>query len=248
MPTATDYSTTYVYEIICKDESIQQKYIGLTTNFVKRKYEHKRLYQQTETEVYNVMAKNGGFDNWQIRLLAEYNCKDANEACMMLRNHPGYILERNKTKISYCKVCNYECNDKSNFKVHCKTAKHIANSSPTKMELVPTPTPTPTPNLENLVVELIKQNLEQQKQNLEQQKQNQEQKDQMTELIKSNQQLQTQMIEICKRPTTQNNTVNLQFFLNETCKNAMTLDDFVEQLVITEEETLRQASTPYIHL
>jgi len=209
MPTATDYSTTYVYEIICKDESIQQKYIGLTTNFVKRKYEHKRLYQQTETEVYNVMAKNGGFDNWQIRLLAEYNCKDANEARLMLQKHPGYILERNKTKISYCNVCNYECNDKSNFKVHCKTAKHLANISPTKMELVPTP--MPTPNLENLVVELIKQNLEQQKQNLEQQKQNQEQqkqnqeqKDQMTELIKSNQQLQTQMMEIYNKNKSSN--------------------------------------------
>jgi hypothetical protein len=244
MPSATDYSKTYVYEIVCKDASVKDKYLGYTTNFTQRKYNHKRFYQHKETEMYDVMAKNGGFDNWYIRVLAKYKCQDANEARMMLQKHPGYILENIKQELFKCDVCDYQCDIKSNFRVHCKTAKHLANILPTKMELVPTP--TPTPNLENLVVELIKQNLEQQKQNLEQQKQNQEQKDQMTELIKSNQQLQTQMIEICKRPTTQNNTVNLQFFLNETCKNAMTLDDFVEQLVITEEETLRQASTPYI--
>ena len=173
-----DYSHTYVYEIVCKDATVQQKYIGLTTNFTQRKYNHKRNYQQQVSEAYIVMAKNGGFDNWQILLLAEYNCKDANEARMMLQKHPGYIMERSKPQILYCGACNYQCKEKSNFKVHCKTSKHIANSSPTKMELVP----TPTPNLENLVVELIKQNLEQ--------------KDQMTELIKSNQLIQSQMMEI----------------------------------------------------
>jgi hypothetical protein len=128
------------------------------------------------------MAKNGGFDNWQIRLLAEYNCKDANEARMMLRNHPGYILEKNKPTSFHCDVCDYQSKEKSNFTVHCKSAKHLANILPTKMELVPTPPPMPTPNLENLVVELIKQNQEQQKQ--------------MNELIKSNQRIQSQMIEI----------------------------------------------------
>ena len=34
MPTATDYSTTYVYEIVCKDTNVQTKFLGYTTNFL----------------------------------------------------------------------------------------------------------------------------------------------------------------------------------------------------------------------
>jgi hypothetical protein len=57
------------------------------------------------------------------------------------------------------------------------------------------------------------------------------------ELMKSNNELQKQMIEVCKNSTTTNNnninqinshnkTFNLQFFLNEQCKDAMNLTDF----------------------
>jgi hypothetical protein len=72
---------------------------------------------------------------------------------------------------------------------------------------------------------------------------------QATELQKQSQQhtndLQKQIIELCKNTThmstvnNQNNTINsnnkifnLQFFLNDTCKNAMNLTDFVSSLQI----------------
>jgi len=61
------------------------------------------------------------------------------------------------------------------------------------------------------------------------------------ELQKQNQDLQKQMLEVCKNGTnntTNNNnntnsynkTFNLQFFLNETCKDAMNIMDFVESI------------------
>ena len=37
-----DYSNTIFYKIYCKDERIKELYIGHTTNFVQRKYGHKR--------------------------------------------------------------------------------------------------------------------------------------------------------------------------------------------------------------
>jgi hypothetical protein len=57
------------------------------------------------------------------------------------------------------------------------------------------------------------------------------------ELMKSNNELQKQMIEVCKTTTitnsnninhinSHNKTFNLQFFLNEQCKDAMNLSDF----------------------
>jgi hypothetical protein len=55
------------------------------------------------------------------------------------------------------------------------------------------------------------------------------------ELVKSNQDLQKQMLEVCKNSGIQNNTINshnktfnLQVFLNEQCKDAMNLMDFVD--------------------
>jgi len=62
------------------------------------------------------------------------------------------------------------------------------------------------------------------------------------ELLKSNNELQKQIIELCKdksiitnnsNNTTNNNNTNnfnLQFFLNEQCKDALNLKDFVDQI------------------
>jgi hypothetical protein len=62
------------------------------------------------------------------------------------------------------------------------------------------------------------------------------------ELLKSNQELQKQMLEVCKNSQTINNTMsnchnnnktfNLQVFLNETCKNAMNLSEFIENMSV----------------
>jgi hypothetical protein len=76
------------------------------------------------------------------------------------------------------------------------------------------PPPEEVKNLTSMVMELIKSNTELQKQNTE---------------------LQKQMLEVCKHNNTTNNihtnshnkTFNLQFFLNEQCKDAMNITDFV---------------------
>ena len=60
------------------------------------------------------------------------------------------------------------------------------------------------------------------------------------ELVKSNGDLQKQVLEVCKNGTNNNNSVNnshnktfnLQFFLNETCKDAMNIMDFVDSIKI----------------
>jgi hypothetical protein len=60
------------------------------------------------------------------------------------------------------------------------------------------------------------------------------------ELVKSNTELQQQMLEVCKSSTTNintnntnnshNKTFNLQLYLNETCKDAMNIMDFVDSI------------------
>jgi hypothetical protein len=59
------------------------------------------------------------------------------------------------------------------------------------------------------------------------------------ELVKNNGDLQKQMMEVCKKSSINNNTVNshnktfnMQFFLNEQCKDAMNIMDFVDSMTL----------------
>ena len=98
--------------------------------------------------------------------------------------------------------------------------------------------------LTNLVLEVVKNNTELQKHTNEIQKQN-------YELQKQNQEFQKQMLEICKsnkntvinsnnNNTTNNKTFNLQLFLNEECKDAMNMSEFINsiQLKISDLENI----------
>jgi hypothetical protein len=91
----------------------------------------------------------------------------------------------------------------------------------------------------NLVLELVKQNTEFKDLLVEQNKH-------IIEQNKQNTNLQNKFLEIAKEKTmanchnTTNNTTNnnnnhfnLQFFLNETCKDAMNISDFVEQINVS---------------
>jgi len=61
-------------------------------------------------------------------------------------------------------------------------------------------------------------------------------------LLKQNAELHAKIIELCKNSVTTNNTINnsnnnnktfnLQFFLNETCKDAMNITDFADSIVL----------------
>jgi len=70
-------------------------------------------------------------------------------------------------------------------------------------------------------------------------KENSDFKNIILELVKNNENIQKQVLEICKHNSTNitcnntnshNKTFNLHFFLNETCKDAMNIMDFVESI------------------
>jgi hypothetical protein len=49
--TRGDYSSTYVYEIVCKTNDTAPKYIGYTTNITQRKHYHKRNMSTTNNSM-----------------------------------------------------------------------------------------------------------------------------------------------------------------------------------------------------
>ena len=151
------------------------------------------------------------------------------------------------SKKYYCEKCDYTTDRKSNFDNHNLSAKHIKsmNSNVIKQKLSTDhiceicnkkykdysglwrhkkkcPKEVSETNKEvdisdkNLIITLIQQNQELQKQNNE---------------------IQKQMLEVIKNGTnntnihnSNNKTFNLQFFLNETCKDAMNITDFVNSI------------------
>ena len=87
-----DYSNTIVYKITCKDPSIQDVYVGHTVNFVQRKKAHQlscmnSKYPNHNCKVYKVMRNNGGWDNWNMDIVAFYKCNDLNEARQKEQEH-----------------------------------------------------------------------------------------------------------------------------------------------------------------
>ena len=81
--------------------------------------------------------------------------------------------------------------------------------------------------LTSLVLELVKNNTELQKQTTELQKQN---KDFQKQMIDVCQKIQPSNTNINSNNTTNNKTFNLQLFLNEECKDAMNMSEFINSI------------------
>jgi hypothetical protein len=84
--------------------------------------------------------------------------------------------------------------------------------------------------LTNLVLEVVKQNSELVVKNNEAQKQNQELTNKIVEICKVNTINNTLINNNSNNTNNTNNTFNLNMFLNETCKDAMNIMDFVDSL------------------
>jgi hypothetical protein len=83
-----DYSNTIIYKIFCNDTDVKYTYIGHTTNFIKRKYQHKILCSSSKKlKIYDIIRKNGGWNNWNMIEIAKYNCQDSTEARIREQEH-----------------------------------------------------------------------------------------------------------------------------------------------------------------
>lgn len=80
-----DYSKTVIYKIVCNDLNITDCYVGQTTNFTKRKNQHKSVCSNSHAHahnrrLYSFIRNNGNWDNWEMIEIEKYPCIDNNEA------------------------------------------------------------------------------------------------------------------------------------------------------------------------
>ena len=117
-----DYSNTIIYKIICNDKTINDLYVGHTTNFTKSKYQHKYACTNlnNKLKIYNTIRQNGGWDNWNMTEISIYNCKNKTEARIKEQHHYDELKSNlnmyppfQEIKHFYCEFCNYKCSKKS---------------------------------------------------------------------------------------------------------------------------------------
>lgn len=81
-----NYQNTVIYKIVCNDLTVTYTYVGMTTDFTKRKYAHKSNSNNITTKkilnlkVYRIIRENGGWINWTMLEIEAYPCKTDKEA------------------------------------------------------------------------------------------------------------------------------------------------------------------------
>ena len=275
-----DYSNTIIYKIYCKDMTICETYINHTTNLIKRKYQHKYACNNNmnNISIYDVIRCNGGWNNWNIVEIANYNCIDNIDARLKVQYH--YEQDKNTQSNKWkseeiskradfvCNSCDFKCSKKSNFEIHINTKKHlcrlagnasgkkstkkfqefvcecgkiyISSSGLWKHRKLCKPDFCDDKNIEDKV------NDNQINANYKLPKDFKLTPQMFYDLIQQNNDLQKSIIALASEKTpinitnttntncgNNNKTFNLQIFLNETCKDAINITDFVDQIQLT---------------
>jgi hypothetical protein len=117
-----DYSETVIYKIYCKNEAIKDLYVGHTTNFHVRKYQHKNSCNNSniDLKIYNKIRENGGWTNWDMVEIAKYNCNNSTEARIKEQQHYEELKATLNSCPPYPNNLNYIC---STCNLHCITSK-----------------------------------------------------------------------------------------------------------------------------
>jgi len=162
-------------------------------------------------------------------------------------------------KIFYCEICAFNTSKKSNYNIHLSTQKHniLINTDDARKKMPKfdclcgksykhsqslynhkkkcnneiIESKTEFSELKHLVIEVLKSNNELQKQNNELQKQ-------VVELYKNNNSNNT--------INSNNKTFNLQFFLNEQCKDAMNMTEFINSVTLNLQDLEKVGTLGYV--
>ena len=245
-----DYSNTIIYKISCKTASCSELYVGHTTNFVQKKYNHKQCCTNEESKKYNchlykVIRKNGGWENWLMEIIICVNCNDKCDAnqkekeyCLLLNatinnneKHDFYEKEEkcvNKSVNDVNKIVNYKILQKKNYECEKCNKKYDSrvglwkhNKQCSSNDLLENEeTENDNMSLVQMFMEIMKQNKELQKQ--------------LFDLAKEKSTVTN--MNNCNNTMNNNNKFNLTFFLNETCKDAMNIQEFIDYVTVQHSD------------
>jgi hypothetical protein len=182
-----------------------------------------------------------------------------------MENTPFYAEKR------HCITCNFKCSKNIDWERHINTLKHKNRTILNNIEQQITPE-----NTENMFVckkcnknykarnslwyheKKCKNDSEDNKKSQELPETEKSDKELIILLLKQNNELQNKVLEICKNSSinnsnnnithtnSHNKAFNLNFFLNETCKDAMNITDFVESIKLQLSDLERVGEVGYV--
>jgi hypothetical protein len=175
------------------------------------------------------------------KLPIEFICTHCSFNCGNKKDYNRHILTRKHlilTNPNDFTPKTHDCICGKSYKHYSSLCNHKKTCiQPAPKATEPTPSQDDEPIPTNIILELIKQNQEFKQLLVEQNKQ-------LYEKHEENMGLQKQLLDVVKDGKTINNnntihsnshnkTFNLQVFLNETCKDAMNIKDFIQSLELT---------------
>jgi hypothetical protein len=152
-----------------------------------------------------------------------------------------------------CELCNFKCCYESEFNRHLLTAKHINTTNTTKKQHKQTPTLLTCECGKEYIHRASLYNHKKKCKYLEKQEENNDNEPsykelliqamkEMSEMRKENTEMRKEMASMMplignnNNNTTNNTNFNLNFFLNETCKDALNITDFIDSLKLQLED------------
>ena len=129
-----------------------------------------------------------------------------------------------ENNIYLCEICNYSTNLYSNFTKHLNTQKHIMKNKSKDNEIKTENEPSGLKITEEMFCELVKSN------------------QQLATIVQNG----TNNIANINSNNNNTNTFNLNFFLNETCKDAINLKDFIESIEVSIMDLKRLGNKGYV--
>ena len=191
-----------------------------------------------------------------------YYCEKCNFKCSKKSNYDIHLTTAKHQKILddtsqmpisrmySCDKCGHEYKYHSGLWRHkqkCTGEKSLSvNVEPVLEQDQTQITQVPPPVDSSLVIELLKQNQEFKELMIEQHKRMTEQQDTIIELTKNAGNTTNNTNNNTINNTTNNNKFNLNVFLNETCKDAINLNDFIQSIELTVNDFIKTGEVGYV--
>ena len=200
------------------------------------------------------------------KLPNKYTCESCNYITDNKKDYNKHLLTAKHIRLTDTNAkspecCSYICNSCGNSYKHAPSlCKHKKKCKGPGQDISETTLPKPEEMMalmfklmcdklpdksdqSQLVIELLKQNQDFKEIMLEQSKQLAEQQLQLLEAVKDGKLGNTSTN--CNNNTT-NNKFNLNVFLNETCKDAISMDDFINSIEVTRDEFIHTGQVGFV--
>jgi hypothetical protein len=172
------------------------------------------------------------------------------------------IIMPKNANIFICELCDFNCSKQSNFIIHSQTSKHLK-----RQKMIQNDTKNDKNALKNYKCECgssfsYHSGLWRHMKNCNKNKDNDSEptnnvpsdKQLMMILIKDNSEMKKMMMEVIKNGThntinttnSHNKTFNLQFFLNEQCKDALNINEFIDSIQLQVKDLEETGHLGYV--